>query len=117
MNPPAPRLVSGLSAVNDAITAATAASTAFPPSRRTCAPASAVTWWPAATTPFMGGRVSARAVPSRPRSARAEGQRCGTNSGISKSDESSDPPPRRTRGSPVGSRNVVALERRVGRSP
>ena len=42
MNPPAPGPVSGDSAANDISTAATAASTAFPPSRSTAAPASAV---------------------------------------------------------------------------
>src|ERR1700688_2074568 len=53
MNPPAPNPVSGLSTANDASTAQTAASTALPPSRSTCAPASAVSGWPAATTPLM----------------------------------------------------------------
>ena len=54
MNPPAPNPVSGLSTAKEASTAQTAASTALPPSRRTCAPASAVSGWPAATTPLMG---------------------------------------------------------------
>src|SRR5919197_3841207 len=51
MKPPAPRPVSGLSVANEVRTAATAASTAFPPSRSTLAPASAVSGWPAATAP------------------------------------------------------------------
>ncbi len=51
MKPPAPNPVKGLSVMNEVSTAQTAASTAFPPSRSTCAPASAVTGWPAATTP------------------------------------------------------------------
>ena len=38
---------------NDVSTAATAASTAFPPSRRTATPASAVRGWPAATAPRL----------------------------------------------------------------
>ena len=55
MKPPAPKPVSGLSTAKEASTAQTAASTALPPSRRTSAPASAVSGWPAATTPcFMG---------------------------------------------------------------
>src|SRR5437762_87396 len=54
MKPPAPGPVSGDSAANDISTAATAASTALPPSRRTAAPASALAGCPAATTPFMG---------------------------------------------------------------
>src|SRR3954447_24037054 len=56
MWPPAPNPVSGLSAANDASTAQTAASTALPPSRRASAPASAVSGWPAATTPLTGRR-------------------------------------------------------------
>src|SRR5262245_21299336 len=51
MNPPAPNPVSGLSVTNEVRTAATAASTAFPPWRSTAAPASAVSGWPAATAP------------------------------------------------------------------
>ena len=51
MKPPAPRPVSGLSVTNEVKTAATAASTALPPSRRTAAPASAVSGCPAATAP------------------------------------------------------------------
>src|SRR5215211_4910917 len=51
MKPPAPNPVSGLSVTNEVRTAAIAASTAFPPSRRTVAPASAVRGWPAATAP------------------------------------------------------------------
>ena len=58
MKPPAPRPVSGLSVTNDVSTAATAASTAFPPSRRTSAPASAVSGWPAATAPRVLMRAS-----------------------------------------------------------
>ena len=42
MKPPAPGPVSGDSATNDISTQATAASTAFPPARRTSAPACAV---------------------------------------------------------------------------
>src|SRR6185437_13824087 len=52
MYPPAPSPVSSGSAANEVNIAATAASTALPPSRSTCAPASAVSGWPAATTPF-----------------------------------------------------------------
>src|SRR5215216_3275614 len=51
MKPPAPKPVSWLSQTNDVSTAQTAASTAFPPSRSTAAPVSAVSGWPAATTP------------------------------------------------------------------
>ena len=63
MKPPAPSPVSGLSVTNDVSTAATAASTALPPSRRTRAPASAVSGCPAATAPRVlmanaTGRVS-----------------------------------------------------------
>src|SRR3954470_4707533 len=61
MNPPAPKPVSWLSQTNDVSTAQIAASTALPPARSTCAPASAVSGWPAATTPFM-----ARSVVRRP---------------------------------------------------
>src|SRR3954463_2964287 len=53
MNPPAPGPVSGDSVTNDMRTHATAASTAFPPSRSTSAPAWAVSGCPAATTPPM----------------------------------------------------------------
>src|SRR5215207_5230161 len=60
MKPPAPGPVSGDSATNDISTAATAASTALPPARSTSAPASAVSGWPAATTPFMWASVAAR---------------------------------------------------------
>src|SRR5215207_259587 len=59
MKPPAPGPVSGDSATNDISTAATAASTALPPARSTSAPASAVSGWPAATTPFMWASVAA----------------------------------------------------------
>src|SRR5829696_10503252 len=60
MKPPAPGPVSGDSATQDISTHATAASTALPPSRRTSAPARAVTGWPAATTPLMRGPYLAR---------------------------------------------------------
>jgi hypothetical protein len=52
MKPPAPNPVSGLSVTNEVRTAATAASTAFPPWRRISAPACAVSGCPAATTPL-----------------------------------------------------------------
>src|SRR4051812_10735104 len=58
MWPPAPNPVSGLSTANEASTAETAASTALPPARRTSAPASAVSGWPAATTPRAATRES-----------------------------------------------------------
>src|SRR5215204_4713101 len=61
MKPPAPGPVSGGSATNDMSTAATAASTALPPSRSTSTPAWAVSGWPAATTPLMSPRLAARA--------------------------------------------------------
>src|ERR671924_1470897 len=60
MKPPAPGPVSGGSATNDMSTAATAASTALPPSRSTSAPAWAVSGWPAATTPLMSPRLAPR---------------------------------------------------------
>src|SRR5437763_1287769 len=70
MNPPAPGPVSGDSVANDMSTAATAASTAFPPVRSTSAPAWAVCGWPAATTPLTGpmlrGRVAEDAVEAVP---------------------------------------------------
>ena len=53
MKPPAPGPVSGLSATHEAKAAATQASTAFPPSARMRAPASAVSGWPAAIAPLM----------------------------------------------------------------
>src|ERR1044071_3372331 len=56
MKPPAPKPVRGLSTAKEARTAQTAASTALPPSRSTCAPASAESGWPAATTPLMDAR-------------------------------------------------------------
>src|SRR3954453_13754042 len=59
MNPPRPGPVSRGSATHEASTAATAASTALPPSRSTRAPASAVTGWPAATMP-VGAALTAR---------------------------------------------------------
>src|SRR3712207_4307156 len=46
------------SATNDVNIARSAASTALPPARRASAPASAVTGWPAATTPRIAPRVS-----------------------------------------------------------
>ena len=52
-NPPAPGPVSGLSVTQDANAAATQASTAFPPSSSTRAPACGVSGWPAATAPLM----------------------------------------------------------------
>ncbi len=55
MKPPAPGPVSGDSATNDISTAATAASTALPPSRSARPPASAVSGCPAATTPPISG--------------------------------------------------------------
>src|SRR3954462_450271 len=60
MKPPAPGPVRGGSAPQDMRTAATAASTALPPARRTSAPARAVTGWPAAITPRMRGTYLAR---------------------------------------------------------
>src|SRR3954451_3344195 len=57
MKPPAPGPVSGDSHTNDMRTQATAASTAFPPARRTSAPALAVSSCPAATTPVMVRRL------------------------------------------------------------
>ena len=59
MKPPAPNPVSGLSVTNEVSTAQTAASTALPPSRSTCAPASAVSRCPAATTPLVVGMAAA----------------------------------------------------------
>ena len=53
MKPPPPGPVSGLSATHETNAAAMHASTAFPPSARIRAPASAVSGWPAATAPFM----------------------------------------------------------------
>ena len=50
---------------NEATIAASAASTALPPARRICAPASAVSGWPAATTPLTGRDTRAK----RPRTA------------------------------------------------
>src|SRR6187397_2842590 len=58
MKPPAPKPVNGLSTAKEASTAATAASTALPPARSTSAPASAERGCPAATTPFMAGRLA-----------------------------------------------------------
>src|SRR4051794_7716690 len=68
MKPPAPNPVSGLSTAKDASAAQTAASTALPPSRSTCAPASAESGWPAATTPLMRwapGRGPSRPLPGK----------------------------------------------------
>ena len=53
MNPPPPGPVSGLSATHDAKAAAMHASTAFPPSASTRAPACAVSLWPAAIAPLI----------------------------------------------------------------
>src|SRR4051794_33312535 len=61
MYPPAPGRVSGASTTHDVRTQATAASTALPPARRTSAPASAVSGWPAATTPLMPAMLCASA--------------------------------------------------------
>src|SRR5262249_3216362 len=66
--PPAPGPVSGLSAAQAAKAAATHASTAFPPSLRMRAPASAVSLWPAATAPFR--------VPPRSRRSHALFSEC-----------------------------------------
>src|SRR4051794_19505201 len=69
MKPPAPNPLSWLSLTNEVRTAQIAASTALPPSRSTCAPASAVSGWPAATTPFAADirlSVSGRHPRTRP---------------------------------------------------
>src|SRR5437764_8536817 len=66
MNPPAPGPVRGDSAANDISAAATAASTAFPPSRSTRAPASAVSGCPPATTPLMGAMLEPQPAPRGP---------------------------------------------------
>src|SRR4051812_39570867 len=58
MKPPAPGPVSGDSAANDISTQAAAASTAFPPARSASSPARAVSGCPAATTPFMFGKLA-----------------------------------------------------------
>ena len=67
-NPPPAGPVSGPSVTNAVKAAASSASTAFPPSRRTRAPASAVSGWPAAMAPRIG--VGSRYV--RPTLASAE---------------------------------------------
>ena len=59
--------VSGLSAANEVSTAQIAASNALPPSRSTSAPASAVSRWPAATTPVLRSDVASVAAPPRRR--------------------------------------------------
>src|SRR5205807_3919850 len=51
--PPPPGPVSGLSQIHETAAAAMHASTAFPPARRTSAPASAVSGCPAANAPLM----------------------------------------------------------------
>src|SRR4051812_32387721 len=69
--PPAPAPVRSGSATHDASTAATAASTAFPPSRSTRAPAAALIGWPAATMP-VGFALTARMMAkARSRDCRA----------------------------------------------
>src|SRR5918992_5217627 len=56
--PPPPGPVSVLSATQDTNAAARQASTAFPPSASTRAPASAVSGWPAAIAPFTAPRLA-----------------------------------------------------------
>jgi hypothetical protein len=63
MKPPAPGPVSGDSLTNDISAAATAASTALPPSRSTFAPACAVIGCPAATTPRMASMLIGTCAP------------------------------------------------------
>ena len=63
MKPPAPRPVSGLSAANEASTARHGGVERVAALAQRLAPASAVSGWPAATTPFMRGSVAA--VPLR----------------------------------------------------
>src|SRR2546426_10369780 len=58
MKPPPPGPVSGLSATHEAKPAATPASTAFPPSARISAPASAVSRCPAAIAPLIEAKRS-----------------------------------------------------------
>src|SRR5437867_3121800 len=66
MKPPAPGPVRVLSETQETRAAATAASTALPPSRSTRAPASAVSGWPAATAPFIQGNVVSTRQTDRP---------------------------------------------------
>src|SRR5438132_13689201 len=66
MNPPAPGPVRVLSATQETRAAPTAASTAFPPSRSTLAPASAVSGWPAAIAPRIQGNVVRTRQTERP---------------------------------------------------
>ena len=87
---------------------ATAASTALPPARSTSAPASAVSGWPAATTPLIGASLAA---------GRPLGQPRGTNSGTSTSASMFDGSrERRTCGS-ASAGMLRGDSRRVGRSP
>src|SRR5438128_6742998 len=74
MNPPAPGPVRVLSATQETRAAPTAASTAFPPSRSTLAPASAVSGWPAAIAPRIQGNVVRTRQTERP-VARPKGRR------------------------------------------
>ena len=108
MNPPAPSAVSWLSTASEASTAQTAASNALPPSLSTCAPASAVSGCPAATTPLMmvGSLRCRRGPTGRVRTPALRGRI-----------RSPSPWSRRTRGSPSGSWSCRVPERRVGRSP
>src|SRR3954453_8317263 len=64
MKPPAPKPVSWLSQTNEVRTAQIAASTPLPPSRSTCAPASAVSGWAAAPPPPLPP-IAAAARPPR----------------------------------------------------
>src|SRR5436309_5477210 len=66
MKPPDPGPVRVLSETQETRAAATAASTALPPSRSTRAPASAVSGWPAATAPFIQGNVVSTRQTDRP---------------------------------------------------
>src|SRR5436190_10340962 len=66
MKPPAPGPVRVPSETQETRAAATAASTAFPPSRSTRAPASAVSGWPAATAPLIQGNVVSTRQTDRP---------------------------------------------------
>src|SRR5581483_3849211 len=80
MKPPAPGPVSGDSATNDMSIAATAASTAFPPSRSARAPASAVSGCPPATTPFMRAMLLLIYRERKPSLPRKQGRRLGNPS-------------------------------------
>ena len=101
MKPPAPSPVSSGSATNDVSIAASAASTALPPARRISAPADAVSGWPAATTPLATLNLQKR----------------GMYSGTSRSRTTACSRVRRTRGSPIGSRNGVRSARGARFSP